>query len=111
MDFHFDAVIEHAEVFEEIEGGDAGGVFCGVFGEFSFVAGDFGNLQAGVIGVADDDFVSGGVDGKAEDVVTAGNVRDGGGCEDADFMVRWHRRELGGLGVGVLCRFCWKDKI
>ncbi len=68
----------------------------GVFGEFSAVAGDGGDAEAGFGGVADDDFIAGGVDGEAEDIVAAGDVGDGCGGEDSDFLFGGH----GGVSSG-----------
>ena len=85
VDFHLDAEIVFSKMIEKVESGDASGVFGGLGGEFSFVAGDGGDAEAGFLGVASDDVVTGSIDRKAEHVVAASDVGNGGGGEDGDF--------------------------
>jgi hypothetical protein len=100
VDLHFDAAVGHAEVAEQVQGGDGGGVLGEVFREFALVAGDLGDAQSGFIGMADDDFIAGGMDGETQDIIAAGDIRHGGWGEHADFRGVGH----GGVKAEILKR-------
>ena len=59
VDLHLDAAVGHAEMLEQVERGDAGAVLLGVFRELTVVAGDLGDVQAGLVAEAHDDLIAG----------------------------------------------------
>ena len=92
MNLHLNATIGHAEVLQEVQSCDTGTVLRGVLRQFAVITGDLGDMQAGFIAVADDDFIARRIDGETEHVVTAGNIGHRGGGEYANFRRVGHKK-------------------
>ena len=59
MNLHLDAAVGHAKVLEQIQGGHTSAVLRGIFREFAVVSGNFRDVQAGFVTMADHNFVTG----------------------------------------------------
>ena len=87
MNFQLDATVAHAQMSEEIQCGNAGGVFFWDFWQLAVIASDFCDAQAGFFRVACYNFIPRGIDSKAKHVKSAGDIGDSCWCKYANFLV------------------------